>query len=210
MLREPLGVVAREEWVARDQLAKAIREEHIVGIRKVVVEVRASPETDRVVPLIEGRVGVLEIELVLTDLRRGVQHLALRAADTRHHEPLADSLPAPLPLLELDDHRALASRPVPSTYEAVEPLRREGEPVLEDDAMIVEPALLENLRDCAERVTPRVHLTRRRLVAVLAEEGGLELLGDLVMGRVAAEVRRESGVETHAQSSVYLRLLPRA
>jgi len=90
MLREPLGVVAREEWVARDQLAKAIREEHIVGIRKVVVEVRASPETDRVVPLIEGRVGVLEIELVLTDLRGGVQHLALRAADTRRDEPLAD------------------------------------------------------------------------------------------------------------------------
>src|SRR3989442_14629722 len=103
MLREPVGVVAREEWVARDQLAKAIREEHIVGIRKVVVEVRASPETDRVVPLIEGRVGLLEIELVLTDLRGGVQHLALRAADTRRHEPLADRLPAPLPLLELDD-----------------------------------------------------------------------------------------------------------
>src|SRR6266480_4145814 len=133
MLREPLGVVAREGWVARDQLAKAIREEHIVGIRKVVVEVRASPETDRVVPLIEGGVGVLEIELVLTDLRGGVQHLALRAAETRHHEPLADRLPAALPLLQLDDDRALASRSVLSTYEAVEPLGCEGEPVLEDD-----------------------------------------------------------------------------
>src|SRR5439155_1083147 len=84
------------------------------------------------------------------------------AADTRRHEPLADRLAAPLPLLELDDHRALASRPVLPTYEAVEALRREGEPVLEDDAMIVEPALLEDLRDCPERVAPRVHLTRRR------------------------------------------------
>src|SRR5439155_25390863 len=128
---------------------------------------------------------------------------------TGRDEPFAGRLPAALPLLQLDDDRALASRPVLSTYEAVEPLGCEGEPILEDDAMIVEPALLEDLRDCPERVAPGVHLARRRLVAVLAEEGGLELLGDLVMGRVAAEVRREPGVETHAQSSVYLRLLPR-
>src|SRR5437870_5869353 len=75
--------------------------------------------------------------------------------------------------------------------------------------MVIQPALLEDLADGAQRVPPGVHFARRGLVAVVTEERGLQLLGDLIVSGVAAEMRGKTGVEAHVQSSVYFRLLPR-
>ena len=207
-LAQAPDVVRREQPVARERVLERLREQDVVGQEVVVVQVGAGAEPDRRIVGVERLVVVEQVLPVLARLHRRVEDVAVPAADPRD-DLVADHRGAVhgRPLLELHDHGVRVGRPVVPRDDAVEPPRGEGQLVLEDHPVVVELRLLEHHRRRPQRVLPRLHLVRRRVVAVVVEERGAQALGDLVVGGVLDEVGGPAGVEAHQGA---FRLLPRA
>ena len=83
---------------------------------------------------------VLEVLLILSNLNRRVQQIALPAPDPTQDEFVRLRLLAALPLLELNDHRVVGGGWVPAAKHAVEPHGSERELILEEDASIAQLA----------------------------------------------------------------------
>jgi hypothetical protein len=123
-----------------------------------VVQVRARLQFDRAIR--ERRVGVHEVTLVLRDLLRGVQDVLLVPAAVLDGDAVGDVRPPDLrPLLELDDHRGVATigfEPVIITSRRLESAAAS----LDDDPLVAHVRQLQHVRHRPQRVLPGRDLTR--------------------------------------------------
>jgi hypothetical protein len=115
-------------------------------------------------------VYVLEVALVVADLARWMEHIALAPAEECNDAVIDLRRARVLPLLELDDDRLRASALVVSRQHAVESARGERKLQLDDDALIVEVRELDGVGHRPEGRLPRPHLALRRLIAEVREE----------------------------------------
>src|SRR5688500_2857726 len=85
--------------------------------------------------------------------------------------------PAPVALLELDDHPILGAVAGSAGKHRVEPFARVAELVLADDAVILELRLVDEERQRLEGVLPAVELCAARLVPHLGDVLSAQLFG---------------------------------
>jgi hypothetical protein len=146
------------------------------------MKVATGGEPNRAWAFVECGVGILEILTILTDLDGRVQHVSLPTAD-----PATEQLGrlggfAAFPLFKFDDDGLIILVVVASANHAVDATRAEWELVFKENAVIAKRRQIEDVLHCAERVSPRTDLCRRRIVSIVSEEGVAKALGDLVSG----------------------------
>src|SRR5262245_46924109 len=85
---------------------------------------------------VERGVTVLEVTLILIDLDRRMQDIALASADERRHEAVRSRVTARLPLLELEDDSPVLPSSVLAADHAVQALAGHRKLILEQDAVV--------------------------------------------------------------------------